>query len=100
MAVDCGCEARSARLRSLAASIRNLQETSRWKPADRQVLATKLERLARATDDDWADDPGHLAQAIDAILDEAMEAFQAGESDQGVALVVGACVTVDQLLEA
>lgn len=99
MAIDCGCEARSARLRSLAASLRNAAGT-RWAPEQRRDLARKLVRLSRAGDGDWDEDPNHLAQAVDAVLDEALEAFASNMPDQGVALVVAACATVDGLLEA
>lgn len=51
-------------------------------------------------DSDWDDDPGHLAQAVDASLDGAIEAFQGGETDQGVALVIAAAASVDALLAA
>lgn len=69
----------------------------------KRALARRLVAIARATDGDggdWDEDAGRLAQALDATLDEALEAFQGGETDQGVALVVGAASTVDALLEA
>jgi len=53
----------------------------------------------QATNDQDAD-PGTLAQAIDQTLDAALEAYAAGEEDQGWQLVTAACATVDALLAA
>lgn len=52
--------------------------------------------------DDGADDsdPGMLAQAVDAAIDAAIDAYDAGNPEQGRALLGAADVTVDELLDA
>lgn len=48
-----------------------------------------------------ADDScGPLVQAVDAAIDQAMAAFQAGQSQQGMALLTAADVAMDSLLQA
>jgi len=49
-------------------------------------------------DVEWDEDSGHVVQSLDAVLDEALEAFQSGETQQGIDLVVAANVTVDEVL--
>lgn len=96
---DCECQSnrgsrRAERLRSLAEHLRRAKQPE---------LAARLSEQARQQDEtegDWDEEPGHLAQAVDAILDEALEAFAQGDVDQGVALTVGAAATLDQLLES
>lgn len=100
-------QTRPARLRLLAGSVQTAKVsgegvTLHLAKAEQARLSDRLLRLAKATEDgaDWDDDPGKLAQAIDAVLDEAMEAFAAGESEQGMNLVVSAASTIDALLAA
>lgn len=84
------------RLRDLAVRLR---ASARPDPAALRSLEL-LARQQQAADGDWDEDCGMLAMALDAILDAALEAFQAGEADQGIALSVGAAATSDALLEA
>ncbi len=51
------------------------------------------------TDVDTDDDVGLLAQAIDAAIDEALEAAADGEMNQAFALIVAADAVVDRLME-
>lgn len=105
MGEDCD-NCRAARLRSLAEFISNapVEAADGVTAGDlsRLVLRMKLLTLADHMDaaraSDWDEDAGHLAQAVDAILDSALENFQNGANDQGIALVVGAEATVDELL--
>ncbi len=48
---------------------------------------------------DSDEDPGALAQAVDAILDEVQDALAAGDVPTAVALLTGAESTIDSLLE-
>jgi len=63
--------------------------------------ALLLPRGARRRDVDTADDddPGACAQAVDAAIDEALDLFAAGETEQAVALVQAADLSVDKLLD-
>lgn len=86
------------RLRSVAGHLR--AASSHALP---QFVARQLDLMAMQADvmdGDWDEQCGPLAQALDAVLDEALAAFQADETDQGVALVVAAAATVDSLLAA
>lgn len=64
----------------------------------------KLYEIARAQDQaadgDLDEDPGHLAQAVDEILDRALIEFQGQRIESGVDLVVGAAATIDAVLES
>ncbi len=95
----CGGERRADRLRELAGQLESAQ-SERWPAPERQQLASRVRALARAGDADWDDDPDHLAQAVDAVLDAALDAFKAQNHEQGIALVVAAANTIDGLLEA
>lgn len=69
----------------------------------RASLVMRLNALSvieeERAEQDWDEDAAHLASALDAVLDEALSEFQAGETAQGIDLVVGALATVDSLLE-
>lgn len=55
-----------------------------------------MERQMMMADDSC----GPLAQAVDAAIDQAMAAFQAGQPQQGMALLTAADVAMDGLLQA
>jgi HK97 family phage prohead protease len=63
--------------------------------------ALYLPRSARRRDVDPVedDDPGACAQAVDAAIDEALDLFAAGETEQAIALVQAADLSVDTLLD-
>lgn len=63
-----------------------------------RTLSDRAKQAENETDDE-DDDPVELAESLDAILDEADEAFDNGEIDQAEALVDGAETVVDQLVE-
>lgn len=72
--------------------------------AARDVLGQAVDgrsasKRAADADTDPDEDPGALAQAVDAILDEVQEALAAGEIASAIALVTGAEATIDALLE-
>lgn len=66
-------------------------------PGPRPVSAATL--LGGEDGPDTDEDPGALAQAVDAILDEVQEALAAGDIATAVALLTGAESTIDSLLE-
>jgi HK97 family phage prohead protease len=63
--------------------------------------ALLLPRSARRrdVDTDTDDDPGCVAQAVDAAIDEALDQFAEGNVDQAIALVQAADLSVDTLLD-
>jgi hypothetical protein len=48
---------------------------------------------------DYDENPGMLAQALDAVIDEAQAALAMGDPGQAAALLTSAEVTADALLE-
>lgn len=83
------------RLRELADRLRDSGRAGDGAVRALRALAQQQDGMA-----EWDEDYVVLAQALDAVLDEAMDAFQGGETDQGVALAVAASVTSDALLVA
>jgi HK97 family phage prohead protease len=83
------------RLRELADRLRDSGKATDGALRALRALAQQQDGMA-----EWDEDYVVLAQALDAVLDEAMDAFQGGETDQGVALAVAASVTSDALLVA
>jgi HK97 family phage prohead protease len=66
-------------------------------------MAVKLRAIAKRQDEpadgDVDETPEGLAAAVDAALDGALDAIQAGEVDQGLALVTAAATSIDELLD-
>lgn len=60
-------------------------------------MASAMPEIPLGIDTD--DDPGALAQAVDAAIDSAQVALAAGNPDQAAALLTAAEQTSDQLLE-
>lgn len=75
--------------------------------ANRHDLGDRIVALAATEPGDTDDDPKSLALAVEATLDEACEAFASvditslpAQVQQGIALVIAAENTADELLEA
>lgn len=100
---------RSRKLRRVARQVSNAKIDAVGQELDRvrrrrASLVGKLNELAahqdRAADNpDWDEDPAHVASALDATLDAALESFQAGQVQQGIDQVVASLVIVDEILD-
>lgn len=84
---------RATKLRLLAGHLRR-----KGKPNERKMAAKLLAMARRDADPD--ETPEGLAAAVDAVLDQALEAISAGEVEQGLALLTAAAASIDELLDA